>query len=78
MACELKYRPIISRTAPEDRKALLNSYLKGDGYCPACGREGRKSPIEERYGESVCERDGAYAVCVGEGGILHHGVSLDD
>lgn len=53
MKCRIKYRSIIRNTHPEDRKALLESYLTGDGYCPACRRDGRLRQIEERFGETV-------------------------
>jgi len=53
MRCETKYRPIIWRTSEEDRQALLKAYLSGDGYCPACKRDGLVSVIEERHGESA-------------------------
>lgn len=78
MKCELKYRPVISATPERDRIAVKEAYLTGDGFCPACKREGRQTPIEERFGESVCESDGAYLVCVGEDETIYHAASLDD
>ncbi len=52
MECEIKYRPIIFSTHEDDRQAMKTAYLEGDGLCPACDRDGRTSPIEERFGET--------------------------
>ncbi len=52
MECEIKYRPIVHRTHEDDRTAMKTAYLQGDGYCPACNRDGLTAPIEERFGET--------------------------
>ncbi len=53
MKCEIKYKPIIWKTSPEDSEALKTAYLAGDGLCPACKREGLQVRIEERFGETA-------------------------
>ncbi len=50
--CKVKYRPIIYSTDKQDQDDLLQSYLTGDGLCPACLRAGDEIPIEERDGET--------------------------
>ncbi len=52
MRCVIKYKPILWKTSAEDAEALKAAFLGGDGFCPACKREGRQVPIEERYGET--------------------------
>ncbi|VAX19072.1 hypothetical protein MNBD_NITROSPINAE02-1306 [hydrothermal vent metagenome] len=78
MKCELKYRPVVAGTNEEDRRAILSSYVSGDGSCPVCKRVGKTSLIEERFGESTCEVDGTYAVCLDENDNPVHGASMDD
>ncbi|MBF0290848.1 MAG: hypothetical protein HQK86_01685 [Nitrospinae bacterium] len=53
MRCVIKYRPIIRNTSSDHRSALKSAFIRGDELCPPCQADGRKSTIEERYGEST-------------------------
>ncbi len=73
----LYYKPIVNQTDKQDSFALKMSFLSGDGLCPVCKREGKEVKIEERLGDTTCERDGTYAVCIDNNGVMKHGTSLD-
>jgi hypothetical protein len=53
MKCVIKYRPIIRSTSADHRSALKLAFIWGEELCPPCQAEGRRSTIEERYGEST-------------------------
>lgn len=53
MRCSIKYRPIIRNTTADHRSALKSAFIRGEELCPPCLAEGRKSRVEERYGETL-------------------------